>query len=198
MRRHFLHIMLLAIVSCTIVSCHKGGEVIPRAKFARLYADMLVADSWLLSSGPEAKKKADSTAFYEPIFRNAGYSTEDYLISVEYYLNDPGRFGRILKKTSAILDSDIKELKAESEKEKKTLESARKTLEHLELFSREIPVYHDLLRSLHVTDRMEMALDSNGVFHPADIVEDTVFSGPRIILRGEDTISVRKKPELLN
>lgn len=194
MKRPVLHIFLAALLSCTLLSCHKEGEVIPRAKFSRIYADMLVADSWLKSTSPQVRMHADSTAFYAPIFRKYGFSTEDYLASVDYYLNDPGRFGRILRKASAILDSDIKALKAESEKEKKVMETAKGKLERLKVFSSDVPFYQEVLGNLMVTDRLNLVMDAGGVFFPTDIIDDTLFFGPKVIL-SKDSLFVLASEE---
>lgn len=49
-------------------------------------------------------------AFYEPIFRKYGYTTEDFLASTEYYLNDPARFSKIIAKSRHMLESEIEQL----------------------------------------------------------------------------------------
>lgn len=104
------------------VSC-SGPKVIPPSKLSKIYRDMYVADQWL-SDYRMFREAADSTLFYESIFEKYGYSTEDFNRSVEYYLDDPERFGRILNKAQAMLENDIKEIdreksRSESEADKK-------------------------------------------------------------------------------
>lgn len=92
----FLALVLL------LASCGRGGKVIPRSKFAAVYAEMLLADQWL-NDHPSERTKADTTLFYDPIFKRFGYSFADYDASVNHYLSDPEKYSRILKKSASIL-----------------------------------------------------------------------------------------------
>lgn len=110
MRKFVLHILVPAAILICLSACKKEAEVIPRAKLSKIYAELFVADSWLFIAPSEAKYKADTMAFYEPIFKKYGYSTADYLWSVEYYLNDPERFARIINKARSIMESELETL----------------------------------------------------------------------------------------
>lgn len=114
MKKRALVVLVVAILAC-ICSCSKGGRVIPRSKLAKIYAEMYVVDAWLDTAPYEVRRTADTLLVYEPIFRKYGFTTEDYRASVSYYLQDPDRFSRILKKTSHILKDDIEELRDEQE-----------------------------------------------------------------------------------
>lgn len=107
------HILLVCLVALTLVSgCSRRGRVIPAGTFAQIYADMLIADQWLSDNG-SVRRTADTTNFYAPVFAKYGYSFRDYDRSVNHYLNNPGKYARLLEKTTAILEKHIKELKAE-------------------------------------------------------------------------------------
>ena len=71
--RHIVTVLVLAVCLC---SCGREGKVIPRNKFARIYAEMFLADSWLSTASPEARQRSDTMAFYEPIFEKYGYTVE--------------------------------------------------------------------------------------------------------------------------
>lgn len=97
--KRLLHIALLLLV---ITSCSRSGRVIPRARFSKLYAEMFLADQWL-KEHPGEKTKADTTLFYDPIFKRFGYTFEDYDASINYYLADPQKYSKILKSSSTYL-----------------------------------------------------------------------------------------------
>lgn len=96
--------LLLAVGACLVWSCAKKDEarVIPRAVFSKIYAEMFLTDQWMLINDGN-RQFPDTTLFYEPIFNKYGFTTDDYLRSVDYYLNDPERFARIVDKSVKIL-----------------------------------------------------------------------------------------------
>ncbi len=91
-------------------SCSKKGRVIPEDKFSEIYAEMFLADQWLTSHYSE-RTKADTTLFYEPIFRKYGYSLKDYDASVKHYIRKPDDYAKMLKTTSLRLDKKANYLK---------------------------------------------------------------------------------------
>ena len=108
----FTRIVLAVLVSAVcLCSCGREGRVIPKSKLSKIYAELFLADAWLVSGAPmEAKEKADTMAFYEPVFEKYGYTVEDYWASVSYYLQDPDRFSRILNKSNVILETEFNAL----------------------------------------------------------------------------------------
>lgn len=110
MKKVFLGIVaFFVILSC---SSRGAGKVIPRKVFAEIYADMFVADQWTNSSTRQYRRTIDSTVIYEPIFRKYGYTADDYIASVDYYLNDPVRYERILQNALEIIEARQEELEA--------------------------------------------------------------------------------------
>ena len=104
----FIRIVLMVLVSAVcLCSCGRDGKVIPRNKMARIYAEMFLADSWVNQSPQEIRERADTTALYRPIIERYGYTLEDYWASIAYYLQDPDRFSRILRKSTDILSAEI-------------------------------------------------------------------------------------------
>ena len=65
------HILpLLAVI--VFASCNRNeAEVIPRAKLADIYAEMLMTDQWI-SNTPGMRLIADTSLVYEPILQKCG------------------------------------------------------------------------------------------------------------------------------
>lgn len=112
MKRAGLYILVVTVLVSGLCSCNRSKGIIPRAKFSKIYAELFLADAWLSSASPDARVKADTTAFYEPVFKKYGFTTADYLTSVEYYLNDPERFGKIIKKAHHMLDMEVEQMES--------------------------------------------------------------------------------------
>ena len=91
--------MVAALLFAAPCGCGRPARVIPAEKMTRIYQDMFLADQWLRDN-PEARKKADTTLFFDPIFRSYGYSFEDYDRSVQYYLDHPDKYAKILNRAS--------------------------------------------------------------------------------------------------
>ena len=117
MRKVIRHILAALVLAACLCSCSREGRVIPRNKLAHIYADMFLADSWLSSASYESRNRADTMAFYEPIFEKYGYTVEDYWVSVSHYLQDPDRFSRILNKSNALLVTELAAIRQEQEQE---------------------------------------------------------------------------------
>ncbi len=110
MKTPAVHILALAVATSLLLSCRGGDErVIPRGKLSRIYEELYLADRWA-DSKSEYRLQVDTTDFYESVLESYGYTAEDFRASVEYYLNDPERFSRILKKSAARLKARSKEL----------------------------------------------------------------------------------------
>ena len=116
MKRAARHILtaLLALTLLLPFSC-KRASVIPRGKLADIYADMFMADQWLRSDY-KYRRMADTLLVYEPIFESYGYTTDDYLLTVQEYMKDPDRFSRILKKAAKKLEKEAARLQKDLDK----------------------------------------------------------------------------------
>lgn len=112
MRRILQHIMVVAALSvCLLSSCGRDEtEVIPRGKLARIYAEMLMTDQWITSTSG-VRLIADTSFVYQPILEKYGYDIEDYLLSVDHYMDDPERFARIFRTSGEIMEERLKELR---------------------------------------------------------------------------------------
>lgn len=110
MRPASAHILpVLLALSCLLAGCAHHGRVIPEEKMARIYRDMFLSDQWVRDV-PGARVKADTTLFFDPIFKRYGYSFEDYDRSIHYYLDHPEKYSKILNNASERLRRESERL----------------------------------------------------------------------------------------
>lgn len=104
-------ILAIAFLLVLALSCARTGRVIPEEKFSDIYAEMLLADQWILSN-LKARRVADTTLFYAPILEKYGYDVLDYDASVRHYMKKPADFAAILDKSSMKLTAYANRLQA--------------------------------------------------------------------------------------
>ena len=102
MKLRGLHIVLLILVLA--VSC-KGPRLIPRSELTQIVVEMLVRDQQIRGSR-DLRRIGDTTYVYEGIFEAHGYTTDDYLYSIEHYLRDPERFSRVFRDAAAKMEKE--------------------------------------------------------------------------------------------
>lgn len=181
--RRFLKILLPVAAAICVAACSSGkGRVIPKGTMAHIYAEMFVADQQIASDW-KLKRSADTSLVYEPIFEKYGYTSDDYRASREYYIQDPDRYARILRKSVQILEGEVKELK----KEKKLMESLEQVRKSIAVYAPERIHYMTGLSSCSrfVEDSLVFCVDSAGgvfLFDPQDGM-DTSYYGPEMRLR---------------
>ena len=191
--RHIVPIVLLAV---TLVSC--GKRVISRADMAEIYAEILLTDQWI-TSNPGQRHRADTSLVYAPILEKYGYTKEDYVRSVDKYMDDPERFSRILRTTGEILDERLKDLQLKKEELQK-IEEFRKYLEqfvgdvHLD-----IDEYFPFMFKepyVHYFDSVSVELDTLNIYRLKEIaLSDTTFDGPRVVVT--DTLEIGDSTEII-
>lgn len=172
----------------TLVSCSSRREkIVSRSDIVKIYADMIMTDQWL-SAHREYYRAADTSFVYEPIFERYGYDADDWRASVEYYLKDPERYSKILRRTTELLQQRDKELK----RQKSIAEAVESYMEKRQLFTPE-KVY--VLSGLYSRDRFgeNVYVDTVGGdwrFDPSKGA-DTVYNGPMLVFPEEvlDTLS---------
>lgn len=176
--RGFRHIVLaLALVAALAVSCRP--RVIPRGRLTDIYAEMFLADQWLREN-PEISRTADTLLVYEPILERHGYTTDDYLRSVERYMRDPDKYAKLVRGV-------VRKLEKETEVVKKQL-AHEEYLSGLHLGR--LQVADSLLaryRSYYI-GRPRVLVDSLFQLSLLDVSPDTSWDGPRMIV-WSDTIA---------
>lgn len=167
MKRLAKHFLLLALALSCLTACDGGKDrIIPRGKLARIYEELFLADKWSELT-TESRRMADTTAFYETILESYGYTSADYRASVEHYLEDPERFSRILKKTSARLSAKSKELNKSADK----IQEIMDMLDRAKLFA---PTYKSLSDVTLDSILTLFASESSAVFRMQGRVGDPV------------------------
>lgn len=172
-----------------VVSCDRGGRVIPVRKMERIYREMLLADQWL-AENPDKREMADTTWFYEPIFEKYGFTTEDYQKSVGRYLNDPKRYAEMMGRVEKDLRKELAAINAEialEDRLQNEADSIAKVWKSVK--AKPFISFMEVFEVDAMTDRVEFEKDSLEVYRPVPVVEDTVYHGPRLVIR--DT-TVRK------
>lgn len=107
MRRVLGHIAVAFLVVLTLSGCHRKGRIIPAKTLENIYVEMFLADQWLRNQ-TEERPKADTTLFYEPVFRRYGFTSQDYDVTVSYYIDRPDKYVKILRRVAK--DLNIKHL----------------------------------------------------------------------------------------
>lgn len=185
MRRTLAYCLVCLALVCTL-SCKKGPVIIPKGDMAKIYAEMFMADE-AIGSQSLMRRIADTSRVYAPIFAKYGYSVDDFHASEEKYINDAGRYARIIKKAVRMLEAENKVLI----KERDRLDAIRRRAQEQLRFR---PHRIFLLDTL----KMESLEDSLFRFD-FQLGLDTVFAGPRIIVKGDtlvrDTVQVALQKE---
>lgn len=187
MKIRVVHIIAACAVLFSLVGCSfNRTKVIPRGEMAEIYAEMLMADQWIIENS-RTRTQADTSLVYEPIFQRYGYDTEDYRASVAHYMKDPERYSRILRETAEILDARILELK-----ELKRIEDRRRSI---------VPYKIDRFRLYYVRsveglwehgDSVSVEVDSLVPVLEMHLHEtsDTLYEGLEMIIK-TDSLSVK-------
>ena len=178
------HIIPLFAV-LVFASCRNDeAKVIPRAKMAEIYAEMLMTDQWITNTSG-MRMIADTSLVYEPILEKYGYDHLDYLKSVDFYMNDPERFSRILRTSGELLDKRLADLKDK----KKQLELEEENLKKLLLYQIDygLEEYFPYLADepyVHYYDSVAFELDSCRVYKLIPIeTADTLYDRIEMIIR---------------
>ncbi len=100
--------IILAIILLAAVSCEQQ-RTIPRKKLSQIYYDMYLADE-AITANRDLRRMTDSLHLYEPIFNKYGYTSEDYLHTVDVYLENPEKYRKIFDRTKEMLEEKRDEL----------------------------------------------------------------------------------------
>ena len=194
MMKHIRHILSILACAFILVSCDGSRDkVIPRAKLAQMYAEMLITDQWI-SGAPALRRNADTSLVYEPILQKYGYTSADYRKSIDKYMDDPERFSRILRETAGILDKKLEELgKRKAELDLiKAREVFLETLKYEADFNAE-EFFPYLFEEpyVHYYDSLEVKPDSVLQIYRLRNIErcDTIYEGLKMVVI--DSLAVR-------
>ena len=107
--KYFLPIVCLLALA---VSCHRGPERIPRGDMEEIMMQVLLQDQYLKQHS-ENRRQYDTILVYEGIFEDFGYDTDDFLASLDYYLEDPSRMAKIMESVEDRLNKKLPEIEKE-------------------------------------------------------------------------------------
>lgn len=194
MMYRFLRNTAIAVIAAAALlsSCSGRDErtVIPRRQLAKIYAEMLVTDQWITTT-PGMRMIADTSLVYMPILEKYGYDLDDYLKSVDVYMDDPERFARILRNSGEIIGKQLKdaEVRLEEHKRLAALPKVKVDLDMKEFF----PFLFDE-PYVHYYDSLSFEPDSTVMIYRLVPVErgDTLFDGVRIMVK-TDTLKMSSK-----
>lgn len=99
---------LFLFIAFSICSCSRS-KVLSEKKMEDLYVDMFIADQWLRDHG-DCRDKADSSLYYDVVFRKHHCTFEDYDASLKYYLGKTDKFVDLTKRVSDRLDKMADEM----------------------------------------------------------------------------------------
>lgn len=167
--------ILLILTLLLTVSCQRKGRIIPEKKLSKIYAEMFIADQWLIQNRDE-KKRADTLWFYRPIFEKYGYTMEDYLVSVDHYLGDPDKFFKILDKTK---EQILKE-KTVIEKERDRETAMEANLRKIRAFNFGVKIFSETLDPAYAVDTITIHRDTCGMYVLDPVRRDTIWVGPAL------------------
>ena len=189
--RRFGYIFAAFLSVLLLFSCgFREAKVISRKDMAQIYAEMLLTNQWRVTT-PSMRRCAATSLVYEPILNRYGYTKEDYILSVNKYMDDPERYSRILRTTGEILDEKLSALNERKEKLEKEA-ALRRALEEIRIEAEiDIAEYFPYLFDepyVHYYDSVAVELDSMMVYRLRNVERtDTVFDGIKVIVK--DTLA---------
>lgn len=101
--------VILLTATILLQSC-RPRDIIPKDDMSRIYYDMYMTDQALLQT-TRLRRMTDTLLLYEPIFNKYGYTSDDYIRSVDYYLIEPETLEKILQETKLMLEKREAQLK---------------------------------------------------------------------------------------
>ena len=193
MRRLVGILFVIVALVVAVVSCSDEPRVIPTKKMEKIYREMFLADQWV-NDFPGKREAAETTWFYKPIFEKYGYDLDDYLKSVDHYLNDPKRYAEMMERVAKSLQDEADGINRIIDKREAMRHKADSIAQAMKAFAPDdFAYYGDLFYVTSMTDRIKIRKNSRGVYFPVPVTEDTLFHGPELIIRDS---SVVEEPEV--
>ena len=101
------YIKLICLLVCILLvqGCSKDG-IIRTKDMSSIVVEMYLADQYI-DRNPQMRGQTDSLFVYPAIVEKYGYSMEEYVNSVRYYLQEDGMYNTILKDAMEIMDGRV-------------------------------------------------------------------------------------------
>ena len=141
------------------LSCKKE-EYIPLDTLRDVYVDMLLADQWIREDR-SLPRVADTSYVYRPILRRHGISEEEFIKSVNFYMENPSGFAEMFDDVAEVLRNRKREIEVQERAEfiRDSIQQAREKTP----FRRPDFMQIDIPDSVYAR-HMLMFEDSSGVF----------------------------------
>ncbi len=187
MRNFFGYIAVVMVFFTMTLSCRRT-RVIPKDTLTDIYVEMLLADQWIVLTG--ISTMSDTHFVYRPIFEKYGYTPDDYRLSVQTYLGDPEGYAKVFAEVEKRLSDRIDVLER--------LDSVRRRQDSAKFADnyrwRNLPkpvLYKDVLKGQYPSDTVCFGPDSARYTINIPVL-DTMFSGPRLVIRDEGTMDLQE------
>lgn len=154
MKRLLPYLLVLFVLA---VSCKRGPERISRGEMEEVMYQILMQDQYLKQNS-HLRKYADTTLVYEGIFEQMGYDTDDFLASLEYYLQDPTRMEAIMNKVADRLEKES-ELVGEELREENWRQN------YLRLYSLRPDIFHQPQPRPNAVDSLYVQFHKDSLFY---------------------------------
>lgn len=100
---------LLLMILLAAASCGNKKNIIKEDKFALIISEMYLADQFV-EQNPHYRGQADTLNLYTTIFTKYGYTRDDYMNSVKYYLQKGNTYKKIHRQAREILAQREREI----------------------------------------------------------------------------------------
>ena len=111
--RHIAFVLLAVL----LVSSCGGPKKIPREDMEEIFYLMFMQDQ-RIKLDRSLKKQADTTQVYAGILKSMGYNTDDYIYSLNYYLEEPEKMEKVMTGVVERLEKELKVVNKEMELER--------------------------------------------------------------------------------
>ncbi|NLB67771.1 MAG: DUF4296 domain-containing protein [Bacteroidales bacterium] len=87
--------ILILLLLLTALSCGPRADI-PEKKMIQIYYEISLLDNYV-DYYPEMRAQSDSMRVYAPLLDKYGYTEEEFINSIHFYLRDPERFLKMIK-----------------------------------------------------------------------------------------------------
>ena len=105
-------LLLTFLCGCLLWACSSENGIIPERVMAKIYRDIYLTDQYI-STSLQSQQAADTLRVYESICNKYGYTSADFVHSVNHHLQQPATFADLLKPAYAELKKKENELEKE-------------------------------------------------------------------------------------
>lgn len=106
-----------AIILPLLIFTSCGENRIPRQKMSKIIAEIYISDRYI-NSNYELVRAVDSSFLYEPIFNKYGYTTKEFINTINFYVERPAKLKTIYISARQILEDEMAIANTELQRER--------------------------------------------------------------------------------